>query len=108
VPVQAVPEAHPAFYKMGTGLLAQGLKRTCLVVDHSLRSSAEVKERVQLYRYSPTGPSWSVLGLTSAFYLFSINTDSTMAVRMQEVTTIMTPGNCRSTDRGKPTAVAKS
>ena len=25
-------------------------------------SSAEVKERVQLYLYSPSGPSWPVLG----------------------------------------------
>jgi hypothetical protein len=25
-------------------------------------SSAEVKERVELYLYSPSGPSWSVIG----------------------------------------------
>jgi hypothetical protein len=27
-------------------------------------SSAEVKERVELYLYSPSGPSWPVLGRT--------------------------------------------
>jgi hypothetical protein len=28
----------------------------------STTSNAEVKERVQLYLYSPSGPSWPVLG----------------------------------------------
>jgi len=31
-------------------------------IDHPSPSSAEAKERVQLYRYSPSGPSWPVLG----------------------------------------------
>ena len=31
-------------------------------VEHSPQSSAEVKERVQLYLYSTTGPSGPVLG----------------------------------------------
>ena len=31
-------------------------------VDHPTRSKAEVKERVELYLYSPSGPSWPVLG----------------------------------------------
>jgi hypothetical protein len=30
-------------------------------------SSAEVKERVELYLYSPSGPSWPVLGRTLPF-----------------------------------------
>jgi len=33
-------------------------------VDHPPPSSAEVKERVKLYLYSPPGPSWPVLGRT--------------------------------------------
>jgi hypothetical protein len=33
-------------------------------VDHPPPSSAEVKERVELYLYSPSGPSWPVLGRT--------------------------------------------
>jgi len=31
-------------------------------VDDPTQSSAEVKERVELYLYSPSGPSWPVLG----------------------------------------------
>jgi len=31
-------------------------------VDHPPPSSAEVKDRVQIYLYSPSGPSWPVLG----------------------------------------------
>jgi hypothetical protein len=33
-------------------------------VDHPPPSSAEVKETVQLYLYSPSGPSWPVIGWT--------------------------------------------
>jgi hypothetical protein len=31
-------------------------------VDHPPPSSTEVKERLELYLYSPSGPSWPVLG----------------------------------------------
>jgi len=31
-------------------------------VDHARQYSAEVKERVQLYLYSISGPSWLVIG----------------------------------------------
>jgi cobalamin synthase len=33
-------------------------------VDHPPPSTAEVKGRVKLYIYSPSGPSWPVLGWT--------------------------------------------
>ena len=33
-------------------------------VDHPPLSTAEVKDRVELYLYSPSGPSWPVLGRT--------------------------------------------
>jgi len=36
-------------------------------VDHPLPSSGEAKERVELYVYSPSGPSWPVLGRTLPF-----------------------------------------
>jgi len=62
-PVQTDPGAHPASYTMGTGSLL-GVKRPKRGVDHPPASSAEVKENVELYLYSPFGPSWPVLGLT--------------------------------------------
>jgi len=55
------PGAHPASYTMGTGSLP-GLKRPGRGVDNPPSSSAEVKERIELYLYSSSGPSWSVVG----------------------------------------------
>ena len=46
---------------MGTGSFP-GVHRPGRGVDHSPPSNAEVKERV--YLYSPSGPSWRVLGWT--------------------------------------------
>jgi hypothetical protein len=40
----------------------QGVKRPGRGVNHPPPSSARVKEIVELYFYSPSGPSWSVLG----------------------------------------------
>jgi hypothetical protein len=60
-PVQSGPGAHPASYTVGTGSFP-GVKPPGRVVDHPSLSSAEVKERVGLYFYSPFGPSWPVLG----------------------------------------------
>jgi len=39
-----------------------GVKRPGRGVDHPPQYSAEVKERVELYLYSPSGPSWAVIG----------------------------------------------
>jgi len=60
-PVQSVPGAHPASYTMGTES-SPGVKRPGRGVDHPPLSSAEVRERVELYLYSPSGPSWAVIG----------------------------------------------
>jgi hypothetical protein len=46
---------------MGTGSFP-GVKRPGRSVDHPPPSSADVKERVELYLYSPSGLSWPVLG----------------------------------------------
>jgi len=59
--VETSSEAHPASYKMGTWSFP-GVKRLGCGVDHPPSSSAEVEERVELYRYSPSGPLWPVLG----------------------------------------------
>jgi len=46
---------------MGTGSLT-GVKQLGRGVDHTAPSSAEVKERAELYLYSTSGPSWFVIG----------------------------------------------
>jgi len=60
-PVQTGPGAHPASYTMGTGSFL-GLKWPGCGVGHLHPSSAEVKERVELYLYSTSGSSWPVIG----------------------------------------------
>jgi len=47
-------------YTMGTGSFPE-VKRQGRGVDHPSPSSAEVKERVELYLYSVFGRSWPVL-----------------------------------------------
>jgi hypothetical protein len=54
--VEADPGDHPASCIMGTGSLP-GVKLTVRGVDNPPSWSAEVKERVQKYLYSPTVPS---------------------------------------------------
>ena len=53
-PVQTGPGAHPASYTMGTGSFP-GVKRPGRGVDHPPPSSAEIKEKVELYLFSPLG-----------------------------------------------------
>ena len=48
---------------MGTGSFPE-VKRPGRGVDHPPPCSTEVEGRVELYLYSPSGPSWLVLGLT--------------------------------------------
>ena len=60
-PVKTGPGAHPASCTIGTGSFL-GLKQPGCGVDHPPPSSAKVKERVELYLYSPSGVSWYVLG----------------------------------------------
>ena len=66
-PVQTGPGAHPASCTMGTGSFL-GVKRPVRGADHPPPSSAEVEGRVELYLYSPSGPSWPVIGRTFAEY----------------------------------------
>jgi len=60
-PVQTGPGAHSASYATVTGSFP-GVKRPKRGVDHPSPSSAEVKERVELYLCCPSGPSWPVPG----------------------------------------------
>ena len=54
--VQTGSEAYPTSYKMGAESFP-GVKRSRRGVDHTPPSGAEVKERVELYLYSPSEPS---------------------------------------------------
>ena len=55
-PVRTGPGSHPASYTLGTGSF-RGIKHPGGGVDHPPPSSAEVKERVELYLFSHSGPS---------------------------------------------------
>ena len=57
-PAQWVPGLFP-----GVKLLESG-------IDHPPASSTEVGERVELYFYFPSGPSWTVLGCTILLVYF--------------------------------------
>ena len=65
-PFQTGPEAHPTSYTMGTGSFP-GVKQPGRGVDHLLPTSAEVKERVELYFYSPSVPPWP-LPFTESYF----------------------------------------
>ena len=60
-PVQTGPGVHPTSCTMGTGSFP-AVKRPGRGVDHPPPSSAEDEGRVELYIYSPSGLSWSVVG----------------------------------------------
>ena len=57
--VQTGSGAHPALYTIGAGSFPR-VKRA----GGALTSSTKVQERVELYLYSTSGPSWPVIGWT--------------------------------------------
>jgi hypothetical protein len=59
-PVQDGPGVHAASYTMGAGSFP-GIKRPGRGADHPPQSSVEVKQRVKLHVYSPSGNSRPVL-----------------------------------------------
>jgi hypothetical protein len=63
VPIQNSPAGPPSFYTVGTGSF-NGAKWLAWGNNHSSPSSAEVKERVELYLYYSFVPSWQVTGWT--------------------------------------------
>jgi hypothetical protein len=61
------PWGPPSLLYNGYWVSFPGVKRPGRGVAHPPSSSARVKERVELYLYSPSGPSWPVLGRTLPF-----------------------------------------
>jgi len=55
--VQTGPGVNLASYTMGTGFFPGGKAVGGCAIDLPPQSSAKVKERVELYLYSPSGPS---------------------------------------------------
>jgi hypothetical protein len=70
-PARTDSEAHPASYTIGTGCFP-GVKRRGRGVDRQPQFNSEVKERVQLYLYSPFGPSWPVMGWSYFRFLYFV------------------------------------
>jgi len=64
-----------------------GVKRLGRYVDNPPQSSAEVKERVELFLYSPFWPSWPVIGRTFVFLPFTF---------MYDLTNLTMSGFCES------------
>ena len=60
-PVQIGSWARPASCTLSTGS-SPGIKQPGRGVEPSSPTSAEVKERVWIYLYFPSGPSWPVTG----------------------------------------------
>jgi hypothetical protein len=61
--IQTGPGALPTSFTMGTGS-SQVVKQLGNGINYPTPSSAEVKERVMIYLYSLSGPSWPILGIT--------------------------------------------
>ena len=59
--VQTDPGAPPSLCPLGTGFFP-GVKQPWRRINHPSPSISEVKESVYLYLYSPSGPSWLVVG----------------------------------------------
>ena len=70
-PLQTGPGAHPVFYTIGTGSFPL-VNRPGRGVDYPPPSSAEVKERIELYICSPSGSLWKFRGRALSYlYFFS-------------------------------------
>ena len=69
-PVQTDPGAHTASCTISTRVSLPGVKWPGRGVDHPPPSSTKVKERVELYPYSPSGPSWP--GQGDLFFTFYV------------------------------------
>jgi hypothetical protein len=81
-PVQTGPGAHPASYTMVTGSFP-GIKRPRRGVAYPPTSSAEVKQRVQLYVYPPLSLHGLFYDELSPFHYTQTDSNSTMKVTIR-------------------------
>ena len=83
VPVQTGPGAHPTSYTTGTGSLP-GVKRPVRDVDHPPTSSAEVKERLELYQLlGLRGLFWGEVCLRIIIIIIIITTNNYLTVYLR-------------------------
>ena len=74
-PVQTGPGAHPAYCTVGT-VSFLGVKGLGRGVDHLPPSKRRGHERVELYLYSLSVPSWPVIGRTLPLPLANLTADN--------------------------------
>jgi hypothetical protein len=79
------PWGPPSLLYSGYRVSFPGVNRPGRGVNHPPPSSAEVKERVELYLFSPTGPSWPV-HLYLYLYL-NLNKDTDLTLHAVNVPT---------------------
>jgi hypothetical protein len=71
-----------------TGSVSPGVKRLGRSVEHPRPSGAEVKERVELYIYSHSRPSWPVTG-----YILLHDNPTTVPLAVIKVTAMLLSGH---------------
>jgi hypothetical protein len=75
------PWGPPSLLYSGYRVCFPGVKRPGRGVNHPPSSSAEVKERVELYLCSPTGSSWPAIGWILPFTFTYMHTWNSYAAR---------------------------
>jgi hypothetical protein len=113
-PVKVGPSAHPGSRTEYRVIPARKAARRG--VNHTIQSSAEVKENVKLYLYSPFVPSWQVIGWSLSLHstlqhvegklriiLFQINSTYTYLARSTYSTVFTTKSIPSSRMRESPT-----
>jgi hypothetical protein len=82
----------PSLLYIGYRVSFPGVKRLGRGVDHPPPSSAEVKDRVELYLYSPSEPYWSVVWWNLPLRLlhyYSMQYSTTGWIRIQLISKIL-------------------